>query len=95
MDQVHEFLKSNLSVSSEVKLTESELLEIIEINSSYINDTVDGELKNYFQNKYKDYSLTIDCLIYWNLTLIQIIFPKCPEYKQGTDLSNLGYFIRY
>lgn len=92
MNQIHEFLKSNLSVSPQVKLTESELLEVIEINSGYINNTVKSELKSYFQHKYRNYSLTIDCMIYWNLTLIQIVFPKCPNYNQGENLSNLGYF---
>lgn len=92
MKHLHDFLKSNLLISPTVELKEAELSDIIEACSSYINGTVMGELKHHFQNKYKMYSLTIDCLIYWNLILIQILFSRYPPNKEHSELSDVGYF---
>ena len=94
MKKVNEFLKSKLTTSRFVqKLTEEELLEALEANSTFINDNGEGELKVYFQDKYKEYSLTIDCLIHWYITLTVSLLAKYSNFTDGTK-NNAGYFTQ-
>lgn len=92
MNQLNDFLKSNIRIYPNTLLEEKELIEILAACSSFVNDWGDHEIKQYFQKRYSDFSLTLDCLIYWNITLTQVLFRKCPEFTRDCNLSNLGYF---
>jgi|GEM_PF-3767872 hypothetical protein len=91
MKKVNEFLKSKLTTSGFTqKLTEEELLEALEANSTFINDNGENELKLYFQEKYREYSLTIDCLIHWYITLTVSLLSKYSNFIDGIT-NNAGY----
>lgn len=92
MKRVNEFLKTQfVSPSLAQKLTEEELSEALTANTTFINEMNEGELKAYFHSTYADYSLTLDCLLHWYLTLAVSLLRRFPNYLEDPK-NNGSYF---
>lgn len=95
MKETSKFLISKLDSTKDTVINIEELELILNALSSFVeSNNEENEICTFFKQEYKIFSLTIDCIIFWNLSLNQILFTTTPEFntKENKQISNLGYF---
>ncbi len=95
MRETIKYLKEIVAISNDVALSTKELMEIIKSLESFINpQSESNDLRKHFKDEYSTYSLTIDCLIFWNIAIVQIMLANSPEFRTIEGLTNKGYFTQ-
>ncbi|XOV67543.1 MAG: hypothetical protein ACFHU9_18165 [Fluviicola sp.] len=95
MQEVKEFLLSKHSEVDEANISREELGEMLNSLSTYVPNYYgksDLAERVFFKKRYRDFALTIDCLILWNLCLNLEILEKLGPIREDKGLNNLRYF---
>lgn len=96
MTETFQYLRDNISIGFNNELNIVELEDLLKSFGSFFNESEEqNELKEFFRTEYKTYSLTLDCLILWNICAAQIMIANSPELSaEKRDLTNKGYFTQ-
>ena len=93
MKKVSQFLVDNLRLVGSDRMNLSELNSVLgSLESFFISSKIPLSSEKFFKKKYSDYSLALDCLILWNVSLTQIILANSPDLLKGKKRNQKEYF---